>query len=75
MPPDENPVVAFTDGACSGNPGPGGWGAVVLFPDGTGNMDLDPERMTVRTRTLMPCGNIWQAVGGLYLENSENIHV
>ncbi|MEG4984252.1 ribonuclease HI [Microcoleus sp. BR0-C5] len=24
----------YTDGACSGNPGPGGWGAVVCFADG-----------------------------------------
>jgi ribonuclease HI len=24
-----NAVVAFTDGACKGNPGPGGWGAVL----------------------------------------------
>ena len=23
-------VVAYTDGACSGNPGPGGWGAIVI---------------------------------------------
>jgi ribonuclease HI len=23
-------VVIYTDGACSGNPGPGGWGAVLL---------------------------------------------
>lgn len=23
----------FTDGASSGNPGPGGWGAIILFPD------------------------------------------
>lgn len=23
-------VVIYTDGACSGNPGPGGWGAVML---------------------------------------------
>ncbi|HXF54168.1 MAG TPA: ribonuclease HI [Hyphomicrobiaceae bacterium] len=23
-------VVAYTDGACSGNPGPGGWGAVLI---------------------------------------------
>ena len=26
-------VVIFTDGACSGNPGPGGWGAVLTFGD------------------------------------------
>ena len=24
-------VQIFTDGACSGNPGPGGWGAIVRF--------------------------------------------
>ena len=22
--------VIYTDGACSGNPGPGGWGSVIL---------------------------------------------
>jgi ribonuclease HI len=27
------PVVIFTDGACRGNPGPGGWGAVLIFGD------------------------------------------
>ncbi|WP_034996198.1 ribonuclease HI [Beijerinckia mobilis] len=24
-------VTIYTDGACSGNPGPGGWGAILLF--------------------------------------------
>jgi ribonuclease HI len=24
-------VVAWTDGACSGNPGPGGWGAILTY--------------------------------------------
>ncbi|HJV45572.1 MAG TPA: ribonuclease HI [Bacillota bacterium] len=24
-------VEIYTDGACSGNPGPGGWGAILLF--------------------------------------------
>lgn len=24
-------VVIYTDGACSGNPGPGGWGSVMLY--------------------------------------------
>lgn len=26
-------VVIHTDGACSGNPGPGGWGAILQFGD------------------------------------------
>lgn len=24
-------VVLYTDGACSGNPGPGGWGAILVY--------------------------------------------
>lgn len=27
----ENPVELFTDGACRGNPGPGGWGALLRY--------------------------------------------
>ena len=27
-------IHVYTDGACSGNPGPGGWGAVLLPPGG-----------------------------------------
>jgi len=27
-------IVIHTDGACSGNPGPGGWGAIIAFPEG-----------------------------------------
>lgn len=26
-------VALYTDGACKGNPGPGGWGAVLIFGD------------------------------------------
>ena len=28
-------VSIYTDGACSGNPGPGGWGALLIFNDKT----------------------------------------
>ena len=24
-------IIMYTDGACSGNPGPGGWGTVLMF--------------------------------------------
>ena len=24
-------IVIYTDGACSGNPGPGGWGAILMY--------------------------------------------
>jgi ribonuclease HI len=28
---NENKVIVHTDGACSGNPGPGGWGAILVY--------------------------------------------
>ena len=28
-----NPIDIFTDGACSGNPGPGGWGVLLRYGD------------------------------------------
>src|SRR5439155_24892454 len=30
----ETPIVVFADGAAKGNPGPGGWGAIVVTPEG-----------------------------------------
>ncbi len=32
---DPSGTVVFTDGAAKGNPGPGGWGAIVVSPGGT----------------------------------------
>ena len=29
----ENKIIIYTDGACSGNPGPGGWGAILMYKD------------------------------------------
>lgn len=26
-------VIIYTDGACSGNPGPGGWGTILMYED------------------------------------------
>lgn len=26
-------VILYTDGACSGNPGPGGWGAILMYKE------------------------------------------
>ena len=28
---EKETVVVYTDGACSGNPGPGGWGSVMMY--------------------------------------------
>ncbi|MFZ3230529.1 MAG: RNase H family protein [Pseudobdellovibrio sp.] len=31
----KNQIYIYGDGACSGNPGPGGYGSIILFPDST----------------------------------------
>lgn len=37
-------VRIYTDGACSGNPGPGGWGVVLLYGEYTKELSgFDPE--------------------------------
>jgi ribonuclease HI len=33
-------ALVWTDGACSGNPGPGGWAAIVIGPDGAEPVEL-----------------------------------
>lgn len=45
-------VELFTDGACSGNPGPGGWGAILRF-DGTEKELSGGEALTTNNRMEM----------------------
>ena len=42
-------VTIYTDGACSGNPGPGGWGAVLCYK-GTEKELSGGEAMTTNNR-------------------------
>lgn len=44
------PIVIFADGASSGNPGPGGWGAVIATPDGRVRELGGGERATTNNR-------------------------
>jgi ribonuclease HI len=32
-------IEIFTDGACSGNPGPGGWGTILMYKDNKKEMN------------------------------------
>lgn len=43
------PVVMYTDGACSGNPGPGGWG-VLIVEDGRETELSGGEKSTTNQR-------------------------
>ncbi|MGI5844229.1 MAG: ribonuclease HI [Candidatus Xenobium sp.] len=44
-------VVIYTDGACSGNPGPGGWAARMIHPGSGKTLDLSGgEPLTTNNR-------------------------
>ncbi|WP_421656954.1 ribonuclease HI [Leptothermofonsia sp. ETS-13] len=43
----------YTDGACSGNPGPGGWGVVVYYADGSVREMGGSDPMTTNNRMEM----------------------
>jgi ribonuclease HI len=54
MTPDRPSATVYTDGGCRPNPGPGGWAAIVLGPDGSprelsgGEADTTNNRMELR---------------------------
>ena len=58
-------ILIFTDGACSGNPGPGGWGSVAVTPSGkvqelgAGAQETTNNRMemTAVARAIMGLGD------------------
>jgi len=50
-------VLVWTDGACAGNPGPGGWAAVICFEDGavderSGGLELTTNNVMELTAAL-----------------------
>ena len=42
--------IIYTDGACSGNPGPGGWGAVIFNQDNNQKNISGKEKDTTNNR-------------------------
>ncbi len=46
----QSSIVIFVDGACSGNPGPGGWGAIVATPQGEVTELGGGDRQTTNNR-------------------------
>ena len=50
--PEPDHVEIFTDGACSGNPGPGGWGALLRCGDSTKELS-GAEKHTTNNRMEM----------------------
>lgn len=64
-------ILIFTDGACTGNPGPGGWGAILVSPKGQ-ILELggkDPET----TNNRMEIQGAIEALAALKTPTTESI--
>jgi ribonuclease HI len=60
---DEAPVEIYTDGACRGNPGPGGWGVVLRY--GTVEKELSGGDVGPTTNNRMELTAPIEALGAL----------
>ena len=46
-------IIIYTDGACSGNPGPGGWGAILRYKDTVRELSGGEKQTTNNRMELM----------------------
>jgi ribonuclease HI len=68
-----NEVTIYTDGACKGNPGPGGWGVLLRSSDGTEKELFGGERETTNNRMEMTA--VIQALGALKRPCAVTLHL
>ena len=47
-------ITIYTDGACSGNPGPGGWGAILMYKGNRKEISGGKKDTTNNVRDLTP---------------------
>jgi ribonuclease HI len=66
-----NIVVIYTDGACSGNPGPGGWGALLQY-NGTSRELFGGEAETTNNRMELTAAV--EALGALKKPSDIELH-
>lgn len=52
---EDTEIIIYTDGACSGNPGTGGWGAVIKHGDKTHDIYGGEEHTTNNRMELKAC--------------------
>ena len=61
---DQDLIEAFTDGACSGNPGPGGWGAVLRWRGHEKELSGGEAQTTNNRMELMAAIRVLEAIKG-----------
>ncbi len=63
-------IAIHTDGACSGNPGPGGWGTIIAFPEGTVQELGDSSYPTTNNKMELEA-----VISGLYFVRDRGEHI
>ena len=64
-------VTIYTDGACSGNPGPGGWGAILMYKDQRRELSgFEPET----TNNRMELTAVIEAIRALKVPCDLSVH-
>jgi ribonuclease HI len=76
---DQNIVKIYTDGACSGNPGPGGWAAILLYREhkkeifgsqsDTTNNQMELKAVIESLKTLKKSSNIIVYTDSTYVKD------
>jgi ribonuclease HI len=61
---DSDLIEAFTDGACSGNPGPGGWGAILRWRGHEKELSGGEAETTNNRMELMAAIRVLEAIKG-----------
>ncbi len=64
-------VIIYTDGACSGNPGPGGWGAILMYKDAKKEIS---GGMKETTNNIMEVTAVVEALKCLKVESDVQIY-
>ena len=64
-------VIIYTDGACSGNPGPGGWGAILMYKEAKKEIS---GGMKETTNNIMEITAVIEALKCLKVESDVQIY-
>src|SRR5690554_3431998 len=67
--PMTDTVIIHTDGACSGNPGPGGWGAILQYGDKTRELCGGAELTTNNRMELTRACDVELHTDSQYVKN------